>query len=471
MREPVQNYGYLENFGMGELIAFPIYFILAYFFAYVYKNRRLKTDPHYSYLVVGLTLKVLGALGFCSVYIFLYSGGDTIAYFESARSMANLFLENYNDYFEVLFSKPSSENYNLFSEYTGYPWAYMYFDPKTNFLIKLLSPIVLLCFNSYLLSTVIFSILSYIGIWKAYTIMVHYYPSYYKAIFWCFIGLPTSIFWASGILKDTIILGSVGVFLYCMFRIVEIKSRKPKYFILLLISVIFILKIKSYVLMALIPGCVLWLFGKKILKQNAIVAVILLFISFGAIYGLYMLTGSGAFGTTLDSLLKEASVKQRDLKQAYYEGNSFDIGNYDPTLSGALSVAPKALFAGLFRPTLLDARNVQMILSAIENTVILVLFLIVFIFRIKTVSVMLSRNPFLILCISFSILMGVLIGLSTSNFGALVRFKTVFESYFLSALFLFYMKARVYVTEDKNSTKSNQPTTAPPIVNQLQNSN
>jgi hypothetical protein len=444
MRETVQNYGYLENFSLGELLAFPIYFIFAYFFAYIYKELRVKSEPQYRNFITGLSVKIGGAFGFCFVYIFIYSGGDTIAYFESARSMANLFTEDAGDYFRVIGSQPNMENFNLFSEYTGYPWAYMYFDPKTNFLVKLISPIVLLCFNSYLLSTVIFSIFSFIGIWKAYSIFVYYYPQYYKALFWCFVVLPTSVFWASGILKDTIILSSVGVFLYCLFMLFELKQRSWKYFFWLGISAWFILQIKPYVMMALLPGSLLWLFGKDLLRKNVGAALVLATIAFFAIYGLSVVVGFGAsFSASLQDLISEASVKQRDLKQAYYAGNSFDIGDYEPTITGALSVAPNALMAGLFRPTLLDARNVQMILSALENTFILALFLVVFVFRFRSIGKTLSSNPFLILCISFAVLMALLIGLSTSNFGALVRFKTVFESYFLAALYLLYKRAEV----------------------------
>jgi hypothetical protein len=444
MKETVQNYGYLESFSAGELLAFPLYFMLGYFFAYVYMNARVKTEPQYGNFVKGLTLKIIGAFGFCFVYIFVYTGGDTIAYFESARSMSNLFLSDSSLYFQVLFSEPNIENYNLFDQYTGYPWAYMYFDPKTNFLIKLISPIVLCCFNSYLLSTIVFSTFSFLGIWKAYNIFVYYYPEHYRPLFWLFVGLPTSVFWASGLLKDTIILASVGVFLYCLFMLFEVKIRRTKYFFWLAVSAFFILQIKPYVMMALLPGSLLWLFGKDLLKRNPLVAVFGLLLSFSILYGISVIVGFGAsFTSSLETLISEASVKQRDLKQAYYAGNSFDIGDYDPTLAGALSVTPRALMAGLFRPSLLDARNVQMFLSALENTFIMVLFFIVFVFRIKTIGRTLSDNPFLILCISFSILMAVLIGLSTSNFGALVRFKTVFESYFLAALYLMYKRATV----------------------------
>lgn len=444
MDEPIQNYGFIESFNLGELIAFPIYLILAYFFAYTFKLKKQHL-PHYRYFVTGLTIKIIGAFAFCFVYIYVYKGGDTIAYYESARSFSNLFLEDFTDYFRVVFSPASEANYQLFSGDTGYPWSYMYFEEKTNFLIKLSSPIVFVCFNSYLLSCVAFSILSYIGIWKAYTVFIYYYPDYYKPLFWLFVVTPTSVFWASGILKDTIILAAVGVFLYCCFTLFELKHYRFRYFFWLAASGILILSIKAYVLLALIPGIVFWLFGKRMVNKKLFVALFMMGFIFGCVYFMYSFFGYASIQSSFEDLLKEASIKQRDLKQSYYSGSSFDIGDYEPTIGGAVGVSHKALFAGLFRPTIFDARNIQMVLAALENLFLLILVIVVFIFRIKTVAVMLRNNPFLILCLSFSILMALLIGLSTSNFGALVRFKTVFESYFFAALYLFYKRATMHL--------------------------
>jgi hypothetical protein len=70
----------------------------------------------------------------------------------------------------------------------------------------------------------------------------------------------------------------------------------------------------------------------------------------------------------MDKVIVTASEAQRDLKQSYYSGNAFDIGDYEPTIAGMLSVAHKAIFATLFRPTILDVKNIVMFVSSLENT-------------------------------------------------------------------------------------------------------
>lgn len=76
---------------------------------------------------------------------------------------------------------------------------------------------------------------------------------------------------------------------------------------------------------------------------------------------------------SIDKVFETAQVSQSDLKQNYYKGNTFDIGSYEASLAGLLSVSHKAIFATLFRPSILDVRNVVMFVSAIENTLLLIL--------------------------------------------------------------------------------------------------
>ncbi|MBL0097766.1 MAG: hypothetical protein IPP46_15650 [Bacteroidetes bacterium] len=46
----------------------------------------------------------------------------------------------------------------------------------------------------------------------------------------------------------------------------------------------------------------------------------------------------------VDSILEKAKVTQRDLKSDYYQGNSFDIGEFDSTLPSILGKFQLQLF-------------------------------------------------------------------------------------------------------------------------------
>lgn len=440
MNNVINNYGYIESLNAAELIAAPIYLLFIIFFAYFHQKKKIRQYAHYKYFLTGLILKIIGGIGFCYVYINVYKGGDTVNYFESARAFSNLLLENSVDFTTNYFSSSSYENYYKFSPTTGYPWSYMYFDPKTLFVIKIATPIVLICFNSFILSTLIFSILSYIGIWKAYEVFVSYYPNHSKVLFYSFIAVPSVVFWGSGILKDTITLSATCWLVYFFNTLFILKKYEVKKIIYLIISTFVIFFIKPYILISLMPGVIFWLLYNKInkikiafLKLIAFPIILILSVSIG--FSILSLLGDFNFA----KLIEEASIKQNDLKQSYYNGSSFDIGSYEPTPSGALKASPKALYASFYRPTFFDAKNAQMVLSALENFILLALSIVVlYKNRVTGVFTLLFKNPLLLFCFSYSLLLAILIGLSTSNFGALIRFKIAFAPFISTTLVLLY---------------------------------
>src|SRR5688500_15136421 len=105
--------------------------------------------------------------------------------------------------------------------------------------------------------------------------------------------------------------------------------------------------------------------------------------------------------------------------KSYYGVNMFNIGDYEPTVAGLLSVAHKAVFATLFRPTFLDVRNVVMGICAIENTFIFffTLYLLIKLKVFKFFS-LITSHPLLMFSFIFSIFFAFSVGVSISNFGA-----------------------------------------------------
>jgi hypothetical protein len=100
-----------------------------------------------------------------------------------------------------------------------------------------------------------------------------------------------------------------------------------------------------------------------------------------------------------------------------------------------LSVSHKAIFATIFRPTFLDVRNVVMGLCAIENTFILgfCLYLLVKL-RVYRFFGLITSHPLLMFSFVFSIFFAFSLGVSISNFGALVRLKIPCIPFFLSSM-------------------------------------
>ena len=90
--------------------------------------------------------------------------------------------------------------------------------------------------------------------------------------------------------------------------------------------------------------------------------------------------------------------------------------------------APWALFSGLFRPLVWDVSSIIQVLPALENTVILILF-IAALFRGKGWSA--THGPLVLAAIVYVTLLAILITLSAPNFGTLSRYKVGYISFFV----------------------------------------
>jgi len=412
--------------------------------ANIIKNRKIDAKPEYRFFVWGLLTKVAGGIVFFLIYFFYYRGGDTIAYFESAETFVNLLLNSIGDFSSVYFSSSSRENVFLFNGDTGFPHYYMYSQLDTFTVIRLIIPIVFLTGKSYLLTTIIVSCLSYYAAWQAYRVFCDYYRDkgvdLQLAI--AFLFVPSAVFWGSGILKDSITMAAASLF-FCGFYGLFIANRRILYNIFfLLIWGYLLIAIKPYILLALMPGALVWLVFDRIKGiQNKILSTVLvpflLILAAGVGGALLSFLGDSLSDYSPDKIFEKAIITQQDLKQDYYGGNSFDIGEIDASIGGMISKIPIAIASGLFRPFPWEVTNVVMAFSAMEGAIlaILTIWLLMKVNFFRLIRHIFD-DPMLIFCLSFSLFFAFSIGLTTANFGALVRFKIPCLPYFVVFVFV-----------------------------------
>ena len=177
------------------------------------------------------------------------------------------------------------------------------------------------------------------------------------------------------------------------------------------------------------------------------------FISFPIIAGGIFLIGvfslqnlsvlMGKYGD-VDSAIKQAQVIQEDLlREEAYGKNNYYLGKIDGSLSRMISLAPMAIFTAIFRPLPWEIGSPTMVISAIENTILLILTLalIIRVNPIKFVRVIFSE-PFLVMAFTFSILFAYGVGIASTNFGALVRYKIPLMPFFFTGVYIIYNLTR-----------------------------
>jgi hypothetical protein len=101
--------------------------------------------------------------------------------------------------------------------------------------------------------------------------------------------------------------------------------------------------------------------------------------------------------------------------------------------------------ATLFRPYITESRNFTMMLSGLENLWVLILFMrVLWSTRLVHLPAAVTRTPLVLMALSFTVIFGFLTGITTPNFGALVRFKIPLMPMFIGGMYiiLFLMRKR-----------------------------
>lgn len=421
----------------------PFYILIIVVIATRIKNREIKRNPIYKFFLWGLFAKVFGAICVCLIYVYYYKqGGDTLAYHQTGQVLVNVLFDSPLHFFKILFGATTPENYSYFNNQTDYPY---FWTDKQAFNVSRLSAILeFASFKSYVITSVLIAVISFTGIWKLYSLFCEIYPNLYKQFAFSVLFLPSLVFWGSGLLKDSWTLSAACWFCVSFYQILIKKEKIFFYLIALIISSSILIFIKPYIFIGILPGCIIWMTWNRINRiKNLFFRIFAgpFFICIGAlIIGVVWINLSSNFGeySSLDKMLTKAQVASEDLKQDYYQGNSFDLGAYDPTLVGVLSKFFPATIAGLYRPFLWEAKNVVMIMSGIENFLLLIFSLYCFLKQPIIFFRTIISNPMVIFCLSFAVIFAFSVALSTSNFGALVRLRIPMLPFFLSGLFVIY---------------------------------
>ena len=439
-----------EILNVFDLLLIPFFLAIIFSISYTLKNRNQFKIPEYNYFVKGLFFKLFGVSAFALTYLFYYNGGDTTNYFIGAQCLSKLFWLDFNSFYDITINNNLDyNNYSTLLENNLHPPWYMWRDSKTFTVCRYVSVFCLLGFNSFLITSFLTAVFSYIGIWKLYRLFNILYPGNAKIFAYLILFLPTLVFWGGGIMKDSFVLGSTCWISFNFYKVFISRKKKLINLIFMVFNLTIILSLKPYVIISLVPGMLLWINSAylKVIKNKVLKALSLPFL-----IGAILLTGfllfenlsssMGVYGG-VETAIEQAQVIQDDLSRAnQYGDNYYSIGKIEGSLSSLLRVAPLAIFTALFRPLFWEIGSPSMVLSALENSILLI-FTIVILIRTNPYRLIkiIFKEPFVLYCFIFSLLMAYGVGIAGTNFGALVRYKTPLVPFFFTMMYIIFKKS------------------------------
>gem|GEM_PF-6844013 len=364
-------------------------------------------------------LVCLAALGNFYIYNALYGYGDCIMYMDRAKHIWELRSGGLPVMVHDFFN---------FTEDGSYARIFDFMNPKAweTYGLVLLARIIFLCyllaFTQTYATITLFSILTFSGLVALRRTLVHYFPNkQLTATILCF-GIPSTLFWCSGLYKDsiTLIFSSWLVFFTC--RWLAGTRRIPN----LIGAVIMLLLInftRSYVFLGIFPAWGLWILSAQRPQHSGFV--------FLGTYTAFIIL---AFSLPMVSSINFPQlIVNRQHEFLTLQGHSFmPLNPLYPNFRSFLNNAPQAINHALLRPYPGEAYHILMLLSGIESLCITIL-IITCLFYIQKDRL---NNPFLLFCLFYAGALLILLGYTVPFSGAFVRYRSAYLPFLLAPVLL-----------------------------------
>ena len=414
---------------------------LAIFYMLAYLVRPSVTNKYTKqFFIPALTLKFIGAIGLGFIYQFYYHGGDTFNYLYHVKVIGSAFDQSFATGFKMIFSATSGDT--AFSPYL--PRMFWQVNSTEYFVVRIAAFFGMFCFNSYVAISLFFAVASFSGIWALYMTMAKIRPHVYKELAWTMFYVPSLFFWGSGLLKDSLCLGALGWLFYGFYRGTIEKRNVGRSLSIALLAAYILLRIKVYILLCFLPAALLWVFNENSARiKNATLRTLAkpVFFAVGGAIAFYAATNltKGDERFDVDKIGERSKITadylyQTSVKQ---EGSGYYLGKQDGTIGSMVKLAPQAIVVSLFRPFLWEARNPVMLLSALEAGFFLFFTLRIF-WRtgVGATFRLIGSTPILLMSFVFSLIFAASVGITSANFGTLVRYKIPLIPFYLSALYI-----------------------------------
>lgn len=361
-----------------------IHITLMGFFSYL-SFRFLRGDFHDWVFWTGLVLKLVAGIILGLMFIYHFGSGDTITFFELA--------------------KEGTEIYN---------------QPRTQFFVTLIRPIVLLSGGSYWITSLWISFISFVACWNALISLSRLYPKIKRLLAVCFLFIPSVVFWSSGVMKDALTFAALLTVIAVSLSLHNQAKLSLRDILLFLIGAFLLFKIKHYLLISTLIFFSILLSNLALKKMQGrtrwIVAIICLLVIWGSTQFIHPYLKVNRIAWALYEN-NHAINQQSDTMQ-------LNIIIEDDSWISVIREVPNALHAGLFRPSILDKTPIWGWIHKVENLLLTTLMFLSLLLYIKLKPKM--DWPLLIAATICILLLATMLPLSTPNFGTLVRYKNAF---------------------------------------------
>ena len=151
-------------------------------------------------------------------------------------------------------------------------------------------------------------------------------------------------------------------------------------------------------------------------------------------------------GLALDKLTESVQNAQEGFNRiADYAESAFSLGvEYDGSVSGLIKMAPLGIVATLYRPYIWESKKISSLMSSLESLAVM-LFTLYVLFKAgpRTFLGGIFKDPMIMYSFWFAIVFALFVGVTTLNFGTLVRYKIPCMPFYIISLVLILERHKI----------------------------
>lgn len=400
------------------LIVLHICFLLFY----LYVQQLFEKDkPLYSWFHTTLVIKVLSGLAMGALYLYYYKAGDIMDAYNNVSRFAMLFYSDNHKFMEMYLHNSFIDNDEIgFQEMLTY-------SPRQLFFIKLIVPIGILIDNYWMLNVYV-SIFSFLGLWNLSNRIVSIFSVSKTAVVISFLLFPSVVFWSSGMLKESILLGCIGFSMSFYLKWVY-ERRRPEIFELIIFggALWLIFNLKYYIFTILFFLMITHFVHRMVvysfpwLKEYRVHRIVIYYL---VLANLGLSAGWIHPNLSIENLYNALHNNYADTLSTSHNHNVFHLNYFNEGEWGMLLDFPKALIFGLFGPFTNSGRGWIAWLAVIENYVLLLAaaYFVVDQTRKKWKGWTMEH----LIVVNYIVLMASFLSFASPNWGTLIRYKVSF---------------------------------------------
>lgn len=361
-----------------------------------------------------MLLKIITGVVYIYVEQNYLNGGDLSSFHSNSLLETELLLNNPLKFITSLFNS-SGETANIFSTHSF--WNYF----RNIFLEKILGIFNIISFKNIYINSLLYNYLIFYGhmaLYKVFSIV--WQDKKIQKIVGCFL-LPSSLYYLSGINKDSLFYLGLCLVLWGCSSIFILKKTHTITYLVLVVGLAICFVIRNFFFALMVPSLIGFLLSSKFKNKSLLI--------FGVIYGVTSIV----FLST-PSLLQIVVDRQHSFLQLGWAKSALHVPSLEPSFWHFVHHFTIAFNIAFFRPYIWDSYSIFYFASALETLFFLMLLLILLLkFKFITWPKHLT-SPILLFCLFYGFSCLLIIGYTIPILGASVRYKTAFLPLLLTPL-------------------------------------